>query len=223
MEFISHLSPDRERKYISALNLAQLCEYDAVHSHQVARLALRLFDGLKPEHKLEEEHRFWLQCASILHDIGWIEGQKSHHKASLAIILNAHQLVFDNKERLIIGSIARYHRQSPPKPEHDHFAALENKEKKIVTKLAAILRVADGLDHSHHAHIRDIECKIKDHKITLKCTASSSHLDEERYAIFKGDLFMLTFNKNLVIDWHIIDKDKSTRLVPGNKPPNRGQ
>jgi len=204
MEFITQSPPEHDKKFISILNLAQLCEYDAGHSHQVARLALRIFDSLKSLHGLQEKERFWLHCASILHDIGWLEGQQAHHKASLAIILNAPQLALNNKERLIIGSIARYHRKALPNPDHDHYAALETKEQKVVSKLAAILRVADGLDHSHHSHIRELECQVKKERIRLLCTANTTHLDEERYTIFKGDLFMIIYKRKLEIEWRII-------------------
>jgi exopolyphosphatase/pppGpp-phosphohydrolase len=203
MEFITQFTPEQDAKLQSVLKLAQLCEYDSGHAHQVTRLALRIFDGLKPLHQLSQSERFILQCACILHDIGWIEGQKNHHKASLEIILNAPLLALDNKERMIIGSVARYHRKALPKPDHDHFATLDSKEKSVVSKLSAILRVADGLDHSHNAHIRDLSCKVTKEKIYIRCVAPVAYLDEERYAIFKGDLFVKTFDRALEIQWRI--------------------
>jgi exopolyphosphatase/pppGpp-phosphohydrolase len=203
MEFITQFTPQQDAELQSVLKLAQLCEYDSGHAHQVTRLALRIFDGLKDLHKLNQNERFLLQCACILHDIGWIEGQKSHHKASLDIILNAPSLALDNKERMIIGSIARYHRKALPKADHDHFATLDSDEKKIVTKLAAILRVADGLDHSHNTHVRDLSCKVTHDKVILRCIAPMPYLDEERYAIFKGDLFVKTFDRAVEIEWRV--------------------
>ncbi|TLN24103.1 HD domain-containing protein, partial [bacterium] len=86
MEFLSQMTPIQENAVQACLRLAQMMEYEADHTHQVTRLALRLFDETVELHKLGELERFWLQCAGLLHDIGWVEGWKGHHKTSLRII-----------------------------------------------------------------------------------------------------------------------------------------
>jgi alpha-galactosidase len=48
----------------------------------------RLFDELQPLHLLGAQERFWLNAGALLHDIGWIEGQKGHHKTALRTILH---------------------------------------------------------------------------------------------------------------------------------------
>ncbi|MEA4906585.1 MAG: HD domain-containing protein, partial [Anaerolineaceae bacterium] len=78
----------------AVLQLARNCEYEVQHSHQVTFLALRLFDELKTLHQLGDRERRWLEYAGILHDIGWIEGWKGHHKATLRIILTTPTLLF---------------------------------------------------------------------------------------------------------------------------------
>ncbi len=78
----------------AVLELAQTCEFDSSHTHQVARLSLRLFDQLQPLHDLSGKERDWLHYAALLHDIGWIEGWKDHHKVSLRIILDTPLLPF---------------------------------------------------------------------------------------------------------------------------------
>ena len=54
-----------------ALELAKTCNYEAEHTHQVSRLALRLFDCLTGLHGLADGDRFLLECGSLLHDIGY--------------------------------------------------------------------------------------------------------------------------------------------------------
>ena len=130
----------------SALALAKECKYEREHTHQVERLALEIFDQLGRLHKLGRAERFLLRCAAILHDIGWLEGQKGHHKTALRIIMDSPILRFDFPRRRIIGLIARYHRKSLPKEQHTYFRDLDAKDRNIVRKLSGILRVADGLD-----------------------------------------------------------------------------
>ncbi len=106
---------DLEDEYLQpAIHLAEYCKYDANHAWQVTKLALQLFDDLFTLHHLSTEKRYLLACAGILHDIGWINGWKNHHKSTLEIILNTKLLPFDSKMRLLIGSIARYHRGALP-------------------------------------------------------------------------------------------------------------
>ncbi len=197
---------DRETTLNAVINLARTCEYDAPHTHQVVRLALCLFDQLYPLHQLEETERAWLQYAALLHDIGWVEGMQQHHKTSLNIILTTPLLPFDSKERLIIGSIARYHRKALPSAQHDHFAALEPEEQTAVTHLAAILRVADGLDAAHQSRVRDIKVRIKPDKVTLTCLVRQLP-DETERAAQKVDLFEKVYRTRLVFKWQRVRDD----------------
>jgi exopolyphosphatase/pppGpp-phosphohydrolase len=180
--------------------LAQMCEYEADHSHHVARLALRVFDELRPLHKLGQRERFWLHCAAILHDIGWIEGWKSHHKVSMRIILSTPMLPFDSTERLVIGSAARYHRRALPDMKHDNIAALGPDERRIALVLAACLRFADGLDQTHQSRVRDVSCKITAKKITFYCNLRIPAPDEALSAAKKSDLLAQIFERKIVVD-----------------------
>jgi exopolyphosphatase/pppGpp-phosphohydrolase len=194
-------SPEPTTVLNEVLQLAQTCDYDASHTHQVARLALRLFDEFQPLHNLGPTERNWLHYAAILHDIGWIEGWKEHHKVSLRIILTTPLLNFTNKERFIIGSIARYHRKALPSLKHDHYAALSTSERHIVDVLAGILRLADGLDSAHQVRVRDMNVKITAKKITIRCAVQSEKKEEEETAQEKIDLLQLVFNRTIVIEW----------------------
>jgi exopolyphosphatase/guanosine-5'-triphosphate,3'-diphosphate pyrophosphatase len=185
------------------LKLAQTCDYEASHSHQVTRLALLLFDDLEPLHKLGLEQRYWLECAGILHDIGWIEGWHNHHKTSQRIILTTPLLPFNNKERMIIGSIARYHSKALPSISHDHFAALEPEDRQVVCVLAACLRLADGLDHSHHNRVKGLRCKIKPKKIIVVCDVISNADEETEAGQRRSDLMVDVFQRPVVVNWKV--------------------
>ena len=133
-------------------------------------------------HHLGYPERDLLHYAGILHDIGWVEGWKEHHKVSLRIILTTQLLPFTNKERLMVGSIARYHRKALPDLKHDHFAALTPPECSVVELLSGILRLADGLDHAHQNRVRDVTLRASAHKITIRCL--SFFVSAEEQALF---------------------------------------
>lgn len=203
MELLQQLSPEQEKKFKQVLQLAETCQVDEAHARQVARLALKIFDELKPLHNLSNKERFWLLSSAFLHDIGLHEGIQAHHKAALRIILNTPMLKWNNKEKLIIGSVARYHRKALPNLKHDHFAALERKERKTVQILAACLRVGDGLDFHHQAVVQELECRITANKIKILCRVDQIPQDEENSAQAKSNLMELVFGRTVKIEWQL--------------------
>lgn len=169
------------------------------HPAQVTRLALRIFDELQPLHGLGARERFWLQCAGLLHDIGWAEGWKAHHKASLRMILEDLTLPLPRRERLIVGSIARYHRRALPSPEHAHYAALKPKDQRVVSVLAGFLRVADGLDCSHESAVADLTAEVTPGEIVLHLQVRGDAEDECQDTRGKADLLEQVFGRGLQI------------------------
>jgi exopolyphosphatase/guanosine-5'-triphosphate,3'-diphosphate pyrophosphatase len=195
-------SPDSESILINpVMRLAQMCDVETSHSHHTTFLALRLFDELQPIHQMGATERFWLQAGGLLHDIGWVDGGRSHHKTSLRIILSTPMLPFTNKERLIIGSIARYHRKGLPKQKHANFAALTAVEQLQTSILAGFLRLADGLDFDHGGLITDLKCQLSDRKIDL--LLFSRQISEEILvpAIAKSDLLRKALKRDIRFNW----------------------
>ena len=184
------------------LQLAALCKYEQGHSHQVTRLALGMFDQLKPLHELGHPERFLLHAGSLLHDIGFIEGQEAHHKTAQRIILDSPLLPNEARDRQVISCIARYHRRAEPKNKHEPYGSLSKQDRTIVRKLSAILRIADSFDIHHEDRVRDLSCQVRRRRVTIDCAATHA-LDEEReQALSKGRLFEKVFDRKLDIQWH---------------------
>ncbi len=173
----------------------------AAHCRQVARLSLSLFDQLRSLHGIGNEGRRALELAAHLHDIGWIEGQKGHHKTALKIISAEVELIPDDNLRIRAASIARYHRKADPDVKHAHFRELSDGERNMVRSLSAILRLADGLDWEHFDNVRDIFCEIDDTTVSLNCRADHPSEDEKERALEKGLLFEKVFERRLSILW----------------------
>lgn len=206
-EFIFDVQPEEKERLSSVIHLAETCNYDVDHTLRVTQLALCLFDELTAIHNLGIRERYWLEYAALLHDIGWIEGQKSHHKVALRIILTTPLLPFDSKERLIIGSIARYHRRALPSLNHDHFATLDKEEQQIVQILASFLRLADGLDLTLQNRFRELSCKVTRRRIVVNITVQKILPKEDLAYEKKGDLFELVFQRKLVLTYKKLHRD----------------
>ncbi len=187
-------TPDRLN---NALGLACNFQYEIGHAHQVTGLSMDLFDALRPLHRLGTRPRRWLLYAAILHDVGWIEGAKGHHKSSLRLIESARGLGLPARERRIIGCVARYHRGPPPKSRHRVFASLATRDQHLVTELAAILRVADGLDRTHRNVVARLSARIDSRRILVDCRVRGPSEEERGSALAKGGLLEDVFAREL--------------------------
>ncbi|MBP9854867.1 MAG: HD domain-containing protein [Candidatus Omnitrophica bacterium] len=184
------------------LTLARSCHYEQEHSHQVTRLALKLYDELKTLHGLKKNDRLLLQSASLLHDIGWIKGRKRHHKTSRDIIIKSSKLSFNNDERLVVALIARYHRRSLPKNSHKYYSNLGLDKKEKLKKMAGMLRMADGLDRSHLSSVKNLTCTQKGKEIVIHIESDDFKVQDKETALQKSDLFRDVFQKNIKIVWN---------------------
>ncbi len=183
----------------NVLALARTCRYEVGHAHQVTRLSLDLFDQLETLHGLDTTARRRLLYAALLHDIGWLEGARAHHKASQRIIESSNALPFTARERRIIACTARYHRGASPKKRHRTFSELSGPDREAVSRLAAILRVADGLDRSHRCVVTRLSTRVSAKRVQIECETRGAAVDERRFALRKGDLFAEVYRRELAV------------------------
>lgn len=147
--------PDVRRR--SIVELGERCGYWSEHAHQVARLALSIFDQTRSVHGLADREREWLEYAALLHDIGVHISYQRHHRHSYYLIKNGDLRGFEPQEVEMIGLVARYHRQATPKKSHDGYGELSGSDRRTVRVLAAMLRLAEGLDRSHAQALAGID------------------------------------------------------------------
>lgn len=147
--------PRREQVWESAMRLGQKYQFDANHAKLTARLAVRLFEGCAELHNLGQEERLLLDVGALLHDIGHFINTIDHDKHGY-YILKANPLIGLNEhQQEMIANLIRYHRKAFPSLEDLNFKALPQKDRLIVTKLSALIRLADGLDVSHTQRVSD--------------------------------------------------------------------
>jgi CHAD domain-containing protein len=169
------------------------------HSRHATDLALMIFDDLQPLHQLDTRERFLLECAGMLHDIGWKFGQRRHNIRSADMIVSDENLPFDIPERSIITLVARSHRGNVAPETSGFFRLLSPEYQKQVLVLAAILRIADGFDYLHLGTIQAVSCAFEGQEILVNVTADGDVSVEKQRAGVKSDLFIRVFNRKAVI------------------------
>ena len=173
--------------------------YEEAHSHQVARLAEKLFDAIAQSIGLTRHHRLLLSAAALLHDVGYHIAHESHHKHSFYLIANSELTGFSESERALIANVARYHRGSGPKERHSNFSALSPTDQEAVRQLAGILRLADAFDRRHDQRVKDLQVRRVGDVLNVKLLSSLECDVEIEEATRRLQLFESAFNRSVKI------------------------
>ena len=177
-----------------ARELAVRCGYERRHSEHVAMLCGQLYDALLSAHLVRDLgttpiERSILEAAAVLHDVGMLVSYKGHHRHSSAIVSNNGLTHVPPEVVAQIAMVCRYHRKRGPLTRHRAFATLPAAEQNLITRLAAILRVADGLDRSHAQLVRSIRVTAGKRILRIECTTDSAEITAEHdAAMLKGDV-----------------------------------
>ena len=153
------------------------CQGDLRHVEKVRELALTLFDRLAEPLGCVPADRSILEAASLLHDVGQVVSYRRHHKHSYQLILHAERLKFTARDRLLVATISRYHRKKGPARNDAEMARLSEEDQQVVRRLAAILRVADGLDRGHCAVVADLTTRLSKGSLAIRVSAAGPKAD----------------------------------------------
>lgn len=185
----------------SARALARKYLVNENHLEQVTRLALSLFDQLRSEHGLGPRERMILEVAAVLHDVGTFISDRSHHKHTQYIISSSEIFGLSRSDLILVSNIARYHRKSPPTRAHPVYMSLDREDRMIVSKLAAILRIADAIDQDYSNKVKQLRISRDDEKncYVLEAEADAEMTIEQLSLKSKGDLFREIYGKPILL------------------------
>lgn len=170
-----------------------------VHGKRVAGFARELFRATQELHGLDALWGGVLDWAALLHDVGWVEGQRAHHKRSARMI---RQNLVPGQDvpaelRAYAALVARYHRRRDPSRRQRRFAALDAAEQRAVRQLAALLRLADALDYSHTGAVGKMEARLDGDTLVLKVKSALGCSAELHRLESKAELFRQVFEKEV--------------------------
>jgi exopolyphosphatase/guanosine-5'-triphosphate,3'-diphosphate pyrophosphatase len=189
--------PDAHALAEAAVVLGRRFGFDERHGQQVARLALELFDDLRPVHGLSKAVRPYLEVAALLHDVGTAVSYQRHHRHSQYLIENADLPGLTDRERALVARIARYHRRSAPALALAGLAELSPAEAQLVRRLATLLRVADALDRSHRQPVRAVRASCRPRAVSVAIDAAAAVELELWDVAHEEALFRRVFEREL--------------------------
>ncbi len=201
--------------------LAASCGCEMAHSRHVARLAGSIFAQLAERYKLEASDQHLLETAARLQDVGYLINYDQHHKHSYHLILHSRLEGFQPNELAIVANVARYHRGADPKRKHANFSQLSEVDQRRVRQMAAILRVAGGLDRSNTQQITAVRVELGHHDEIALRLASRQFPEVDIWGARKRSrLFEKVFDATLAIEWDAPQGSAaSTNGQPGEVAP----
>lgn len=178
----------RKQIHRAAWELARRYDVDEDHAKNVAELGRQLFRQLKPLHELDDRYETLLMVAAALHETGGYINTSSLHKHSMYLITNSTLFGLTSDDLAVVGLVARYHRRSMPKTTHQPYASMERGRRVVISKLAAILRIAIALDASRSQRIRTIACTTNSRRVIISVPAVAE-LSVEQIALRRNRQF----------------------------------
>jgi len=163
------------------------------HAEQVSRLALSLFDQLRPLHEMAPELRLVLEVAALLHDAGHFINRKAHHRHGEYLIRNSEIPGLRGWRQDMVAALVRYHNcKSEPQLEHPSYAALDGQKRRQTRALSVLLRIAEKLESDHAEGIQGVDVQIAGHRAIFVIRASDgTRLDiaglERKAALFEKE------------------------------------
>ena len=183
---------------VGTRSFARRLGYDQQHAEHVRELSILLFDQLQPVHHLLPQSRVLLEAGALLHDTGHMVSHRGHHKHGEYFAMNGDITGLEGRDRAIVAALVRYHnRKSEPASHHLAYSSLNNADKRIARRLAAILRIAEALDHAHRQRVLNLHASFQRAAATLEVQAKSDATEDLRSANRSSELFEKEFHLRL--------------------------
>lgn len=183
----------------SVRRLAVRCGVAPEHAERTAGLAGQLFGGLQSLHQLGSEYGRMLEAAAYLHDVGHFVSSTRHHRHSFYLVSNSDLPGFNNRERVFVANLCRYHRKNMPKSSQENFAKLDAEQQSALLRLIPLLRIADSLDRGHRQVVDSVKASVAPDQVALELTTSGDAALEQWAAEQHKEVFAEVYGKDLVV------------------------
>ena len=149
-----------------------------------------LFGKLKKLHGISGKRLVLLECAALLHEVGFGVNSKDSSRSTFDAIKQAYLYGLNEEDTALIGEIARY---GDFIEASDTGEKLPEKQRLLVDKLAAMLVLADALDESRKGKITGVRLRLEPDRLVVTASGREEPI-LERWAFgecapFFADVF----------------------------------
>lgn len=172
----------------SARNVAKRYKSNKKHIDFVEKACCELFDASAKLNGMTSRDRLLLRLSAILHECGKFVHATGHNDAAYSLIRYTELIGLDSDELETIALVVRlYPKQNPY--ENYYYQSLPAAKKVIVSKLTAILRIADAMDSSHKQKVKDMTVTLYPDRLHISCDVVADMSFEEWSFEHRSGLF----------------------------------
>ncbi|MGD8191824.1 HD domain-containing protein [Brevibacillus ginsengisoli] len=158
-------------------NTMQYYNVDMEHSRHVAFLSERLFDHLKPIHKMGESERQLLFIAAHLHDVGVAVSYYEWQKHTFYVLLHSKLAGLNHRERLLVAMIASFKNKKKTREwVLPYQTIVKPEDEDLVQKLSLLLLMARAFDRALSSDIVDVVCDLEEKEIKIIAKTTSQDI-----------------------------------------------
>ena len=166
----------REGALACAREMARRHMSDVAHADRVRDNAVLLFDKLKKLHGVSGKRRILLECATLLHEIGYSMNARDASCSTFDAIKQSYLFGVGEEDMLLIAEIARYSDFTEAVYTRER---LPVKQRLLVDKLSAIVMLADALDESRKGKIAELKVRLEPERLVVSASGREHPLLEK--------------------------------------------
>lgn len=183
----------------AARNIAKRYQCNKSHIKYLESLALPIFDKIRKRSGMGDRQRLLLQIAVILHSCGKYVNLSNGAECSFSIIMATEIIGLSLKERRVIANVVKYNTLDFGYEDIMMQPEMTENEYMLITKLVAILRVANALDRSHKQKFDSVRIAVKEQELLITVETQADITLEKGLFPQKADYFEEVFHIRPVI------------------------
>lgn len=198
---LADTTPAASAERITVAELCRRFHVDIAHGMHVGRLAAELFDLTALLHQLDARWREVIFNAGLLHNVAFSGGAAAHHTRGRDILLEHPLSDLDDADRAIIACTTAFHRKGWKTSRLENepsYTALPPEHALVALRLAALLRIADGLDYSQSQTTILGPCRVEPGGVSITVAGPFADTDAAR-ADQKADMWRAQFETPITI------------------------
>lgn len=175
---------------MAAKNMAKRYGSSRQHTQSLAVLADTVFDSVKKSYHMGNREKLLLKIAVLLHDCGKYISLVNVAECSYNIIISTEIIGLSHTERVIIAHVVKFNTtEFIYYNEHPDTNLLSREDYLTVSKLTAILKLANALDRSHLQKVESLKTAIRDGQLILTVEYKGDFTLEEGLFEEKAEFF----------------------------------
>lgn len=174
-------------------NLAERFQSYSAHTEAVLTMSTVIFDAMKKVHGMGKRERLLMQAAAILHDCGRYVSLVNQSECSYQIIMASEIIGMSHLEREIVATTVK-HSALPMQPYESVKDKMNQENYMVVSKLMAILKIANAMDRSHKQKFKNMKAVLKDRELVITMETEESVVLEKGLFSSYADSFEEVFS-----------------------------